>query len=97
MVNIYVAYTAPINPAGLTPVLNVPQIWKGLQRKVRKATEFVPAIVECKVLEENEGGKEIVRQVKFKEGFGPPGFVKERCVEFEPTKVSYQNHSEFWL
>jgi len=89
MVSIYVAYTAPINPAGLTPVLTVPQIWKGLQRKVRKAEEFVPAIVECDVLEGSEGGKQVIRQVKFKEGFGPLGYVKERCVEFAPTKVSY--------
>jgi hypothetical protein len=92
MVNIYVAYTAPINPSGATPVLTVPQVWKGLQRKVRHAEEFVPAIVECKVLEENDGGKEVVRQVRFMEGSGPPGWVKERCVEFEPTKVWYMRY-----
>jgi hypothetical protein len=92
MVNIYVAYTAPINPSGVTPVLNVAQIWKGLQRKVRKATEFVPAIVECEVLEENDEGREVVRQVRFKEGLGPVGWVKERCQEHAMTKVSWLKH-----
>lgn len=87
MVNIYVAYTAPINPTGATPVLTVSQVWKGLQRKVRHAEEFVPVIGECEVLEEKDGGREVIRQVKFKEGSGPPGFVRERCVEFEMTKV----------
>jgi len=87
MVNIHIAYTAPVNPSGLSPVLTSSQLWKGLQRKVRKAQDFVPAIVECEVLEEKDGGREVLRQVKFKEGSGPPGPIKERCVEFEPTKV----------
>jgi len=87
MVSIYVAYTAPVNPSGTSPVLTSSQLWQGLQRKIRRAHEFVPAIVECKVLEENDGGREVFRQVRFKEGAGPPGPVKERCVEFEPTKV----------
>jgi len=98
MVNIYVAYTAPINPSGAIPGLTISQVWKGLQRKVRKATEFVPVILECEVLEENNGGREVIRQVKFKEGMGPPGWVKERCEEFDLTKVSLLNGMNFkWV
>jgi len=87
MVNIHVAYTAPVNPSGLSPVLTTSHLWQGLQRKVRNAPDFVPAILKCEVLEENDEGTEVLREVTFKEGFGPPGPVKERCVEFKPTKV----------
>jgi len=86
MVNIHVAYTQPINPPSATPVLTRSQIWKGLQRKVRSATEFVPVIVSCKVV--SEEGSVVTREVGFKEGFGPPK-VREVCKEYAPTKVSF--------
>jgi hypothetical protein len=56
MVNINLAYTSPINPSGASPILTQPQIWAGLQRKIRFAQEFVPVIESCEVLEEDEQG-----------------------------------------
>jgi hypothetical protein len=87
MVNLYIAYTQPVNPEGTTPVLTKDQVWAGLQRKVRNAPEFVPAIVSCEVLKEE--GNIVTRQVVFKEGFGESDGkpVKEVCKEYAPTKV----------
>ncbi|KAK4940073.1 hypothetical protein LTR66_014951, partial [Elasticomyces elasticus] len=90
MVNINVAYTAAINPPGVTPVLTVPQLWVGLQRKVRDAPAFVSAILACEVLEDKDG--EVLREVQFdkKSGKGgPDGKVQERCIMFEPMKVDF--------
>lgn len=89
MVNVHVAYTQPINPAGASPVLTEAQIWQGLERKVRFAQEFVGAIESTDVLEERNGGKEVVRIAHFKPGFGgEQGAAKETCRLYEPTKVS---------
>jgi hypothetical protein len=87
MVNLYIAYTRPVNPLGATPTLTRAHLWKGLQRKVRNAHEFVPAIVSCEVL--SEDGNIVTRNVVFKEGFGESGGkpFKEVCKEYEPTKV----------
>jgi Domain of unknown function (DUF1857) len=88
MVAIHSAYTAPINPAGATPVLTRTQIWKGLQRKIRRAQDFVPVITECKVIEEK--GNEVVREARFSVD-GIPGqsakTIREVCRSYEPTKV----------
>ena len=86
MVNRYIAYTQPVNPAGASPILTKPQLWAGLQRKVRHAEEFVPVIVSCEVL--GEEANVVTRQVVFQEGFGnSKGPIKEVCKEYEPTMV----------
>jgi len=88
MVTIAYAYTAPINPANATPVLNRDTVFSGLRRKVRLAQEFVPVIASCDVV--SEDGNVVTREVVFKDGAGPPGRVKEVCVERYPTKVDFQ-------
>lgn len=91
MTTINLAYTAPINPAGATPVLSEDQIWIGLKRKVRRAQEFVPVIVACEVL--SEEGNTVVRQATFKsedptkETDDP---VKEVCVHLPPSRVDFK-------
>ena len=90
MVTIYVAYTQQINPAGVTPVLTRAQIWAALERKVRRAQDFVPVISECKVLEDKDNV--VVREAKFITGQdGIPGqegkTIREVCKLYEPTKV----------
>jgi len=86
MVTIHCAYTEPINPSGATPILTRDQIWKGLQRKIRQAQDFVPVIEATDVLEEKEG--EVTRVAHFKGMHGqPPREVKEVCRWFYPTKV----------
>lgn len=86
MVVINCAYTEQINPQGVSPVLSRDQIWKGLQRKIRKAQDFVPVIESCEVLEEKEN--EVIREAQFKEMNGqPPHKVREVCKSYYPTKV----------
>ena len=86
MVTINCAYTEQINPTGATPVLTRDQIWKGLQRKIRKAQDFVPIITGCDVLEEKEN--EVIREAHFMERPGvPASSVREVCKSYYPTKV----------
>ena len=89
MVNVHVAYTQPINPAGASPVLTEAQVWQGLQRKIRHAQEFVVAAIgSTDVLEERDDGREVVRIAHFNPGYGgEKGSAKETCRSFEPTKV----------
>ncbi|KAF5567873.1 hypothetical protein FNAPI_447 [Fusarium napiforme] len=93
MVNINLAYSAPINPSGASPILSEAQIWNGLRRKVRKAHEFVAPILECEVLseEQTELSTKVTRQVVFgKEARGSNGnVVKEVVYEFAPTRVDF--------
>lgn len=86
MVTINCAYTEQINPAGATPVLTREQVWKGLQRKIRKAQDFVPVIEACDVIEEKDN--EVVREAHFKavQGFEKKT-VREVCKSYYPTKV----------
>jgi len=97
MATIHVAYTAPLNPSGASPVLSRARVWKGLQRKVHRAQDFLPVIEACRVVEETEGGSVVVREATFKkadEGAGVPEaqrgkVVKEVCRLFEPVKVDF--------
>ncbi|KAF3038885.1 hypothetical protein E8E11_003119 [Didymella keratinophila] len=86
---IHLSYTSKINKPGDSPVLTVPQIWAGLQRKVRYAQEFVPVIESCTVLEEREDGT-VVRDVKFKEGAGPKPQARETVREYYPSWVDFE-------
>lgn len=99
MVTFNIAYTAPVNPAGATPALGVQQVWAGLQRKVRRAQDFVPIIEECAVLSEETDGRtgnlKVVREVRFKAGFEPAAaaggaLVRETCVHFAPRRVDFE-------
>jgi len=96
-VTINLAYTAPINPAGASPVLTQAQVWAGLQRKVRRAFEFVPIIKTCNILSEENAPTTkqhtIVREVQFAPGQGPKAGgqpVKETCLHFPPCRVDFQ-------
>lgn len=86
MVVVHCAYTEQINPAGAAPVLTRDQIWRGLQRKVRRAQDFVPVIEGCDVIEDK--GNEVVRVAHFKAmGDRPAMKVQETCRSYYPTKV----------
>ena len=92
MVTINLAYTAPINPSGATPVLTESQVWTGLKRKVKRAYEFVPVITACEV--ESEEGDTVVRRATFQAGFtgpdSPARTVREVCVHMEPSRVDFK-------
>jgi hypothetical protein len=93
MVVINLAYSAPINPSGATPVLTEAQIWNGLKRKVRHADEFVAPIIDCDVIseEQTETGTKVTRQVRFDKGTrgDQNELVKEIVYEFEPSRVDF--------
>lgn len=81
MVTINVAYTAPINPPSTSPVLTLPQVWAGLERKVRAGQDFVGAIVSTDVIgekmDQQKGCMVVTREVVFKER--PEEKVREVC------------------
>jgi len=85
-----IAFTAPINPPGATPVLTYSQIWAGLEKKIRAGQDFVGgAIVSTDVISESttEYGQPVtVREVVFAEGNRR---VQEKCIALEPMKVEF--------
>lgn len=87
MVTINCAYTEAINPPGSSPTLTRSQVWKGLQRKIRHAQDFVPVIENTEVLEEKEN--EVTRLAYFK---GKKEGVKEVCKSYD----LYPIHRAFW-
>ncbi|KAI0023730.1 hypothetical protein F4780DRAFT_20342 [Xylariomycetidae sp. FL0641] len=91
MVTINLAYTAPINPAGSAPVLNQAQVWAGLEKKVRRAQDFVPVIEACAVLAETtlpSGDLQVQREVRFRGREEDP--VHEVCTHFAPCRVVFE-------
>ncbi len=96
MPTIHLSYTSPINPPSTTVTLRTPQIWAGLQRKVRFAQEFVPVIESCTVLEERDDGT-VVRDVVFKPGAGPKPRAREVVKEFWPSWVCFPIFSICYL
>ena len=86
MVTINVAYTQPVNPPGVEPILTREQLWNAMDMKVRRAHEFVPVFSDCKVLEEHDNV--VVRQTTLKPMEGRPGKTqKETCKLYKPVKV----------
>jgi len=87
----YVAFTAPINPSGVTPVLTLQQIWTALQHKIVAAEKFVGgAILSTDVLSKSTDsvGRVVTeREVVFREGNRR---VHESCTEFPQMKVEFR-------
>ncbi|KAK7511151.1 uncharacterized protein IWZ02DRAFT_385866 [Phyllosticta citriasiana] len=73
-------------PSPSFPRLTHAHLWAGLQRKVRRAQDFVPAITACEVESEEQGGRVVQRWVRFREGRE----VRERCVAVGGWKVDFQ-------
>lgn len=95
MVILNLAYTAPINPSGASPALSPAQVWAGLQRKVRRAYEFVPVITSCDVVSEEtiDIGLRVVRNVVFTPEASPKkdgSPVKEVCIHHAPTRIDFE-------
>ncbi|KAK3841798.1 MAG: hypothetical protein J3R72DRAFT_491109 [Linnemannia gamsii] len=78
------SFTTPVNPPGAEPVLTRPQVWAGLQRKVRHADEFVPMIYTCEVV--SEEANVVTRVITFENGKAP---IREVCTEYEPSRVEF--------
>ncbi len=87
----YVAYTAPINPAGASVQLTLDHIWPLLERKIRAAEDFVGGtIASTDVLSRSTtaaGQPVTVREIVFHVGNRR---VREECVEYWPMKVEFR-------
>ncbi|CAI7672639.1 unnamed protein product [Penicillium manginii] len=85
-----VAFTAPINPPGTTP-LSLSQVWAGLLLKIRSAETFVAAAIESTdVISEStdsQGNSVTTREVLFRE---TQKKVKEVVTAFETCRVEFQ-------
>jgi hypothetical protein len=85
-----IAFTAPINPPGHSPVLTVDQIWNGLLLKIRSAETFVSAAIQStKVVSESyddNGNPVTVREVLFRES---QKTVQETVTAFEAGRVEF--------
>ncbi|KAK3113825.1 hypothetical protein LTR53_008497 [Teratosphaeriaceae sp. CCFEE 6253] len=88
MVVINCAYTEAINPDGASPVLKQEQIWRGLQRKIRHAQDFVPVIEGTDIVEDK--GDEVTRIAHFRTmGEDAAHSEKEVCKSYYPTRVDF--------
>ncbi|KAI1323788.1 DUF1857-domain-containing protein [Xylariaceae sp. FL0255] len=88
------AYTAPINRPGASPVLTQAQVWEGLKMKVKRAQEFVSAIKTCEVHGEETlptGNLQVTRTVSFAPtaSHGAHTTAKEVCVHYAPCRVVF--------
>ncbi|EDU47059.1 DUF1857 domain containing protein [Pyrenophora tritici-repentis] len=99
MPQINLSHTTPINPPSATPPLTAPQLWAGLQRKIRFAQEFVPVIESCTVLSEEpassssafgSSGTVVTREVIFKKGLAPKPQAKEVVTSYWPSWVEFE-------
>ncbi|UKZ74693.1 hypothetical protein TrVFT333_002363 [Trichoderma virens FT-333] len=86
-----IAFTAPINPVGASPVLKREQIWAGLLLKIRSAETFVPqAIQSTTVISESTdastGNPATVREVVFR---NDQRKVIETVTAYEPSRVLF--------
>lgn len=85
-----IAFTAPINPPGKTP-LSRNQVWIGLLLKIRSAETFVPQAIEAtEVLSETTdpvtSNAVTVREVLFRE---TQTKVRETVTAFEKCRVDF--------
>ncbi|EEA28693.1 hypothetical protein TMatcc_002953 [Talaromyces marneffei ATCC 18224] len=86
-----IAFTAPINPPGASPVLKKEQVWAGLLLKTRSAETFIPnAIESTTVISENEdastGNIVTIRDVVFRENQKK---VKETVTAYKDARVDF--------
>lgn len=90
MVTVNVAHTAPVNPASTTSKLSISQLWVALERKARKAEDFVDAIAKTELLEEPRESF-VKRKVVFRPHPGMPDSVVEDVTLYKPSRVRLLN------
>jgi hypothetical protein len=72
-----------VNPQGVTPVLSVEQMWRGLVMKAENALPFVHAMESCRVLETYPDG--FLREIKLR-----GVMMKERITFTPPVEVYFE-------
>ncbi len=83
MVKVYAARTLPVNPPEAPFVLTRNALWEALQRKIRNATEFVPAMKSCTVV--SDENNVVVRDCLLEHQSGDLRNMREEV-------TSYGNH-----
>ncbi|KAL5354341.1 hypothetical protein ACLOAV_000430 [Pseudogymnoascus australis] len=86
-----IAFTAPINPPGATPVLKRAEIWAGLLLKIRSAETFVAAAIQSTAVISESTNKSTqnsvtVREVVFREDQRK---VKETVTAYKDCRVDF--------
>lgn len=86
-----IAFTAPLNPDGASPILNEAQVWAGLLLKIKSAETFVPkAIQSTKVISEHSdpvtGNAVTVRDIVFVENNRK---VTETVTAYKPSRAIF--------
>ncbi|KAJ5598195.1 hypothetical protein N7537_008279 [Penicillium hordei] len=86
-----IAFTAPINPAGVSPKLRQDQIWAGLRLKIRSAETFVPKAIQSTTvisdsIDPTTGNEVTVREVVFVEDQRK---VQETVTAYEPSRAVF--------
>ncbi|KAJ5726770.1 uncharacterized protein N7483_008127 [Penicillium malachiteum] len=86
-----IAFTAPLNPTGASPILNEGQIWRGLLLKIKSAETFVPnAIQSTTVVSEGSdpetGNPVTVRDITFVENKRK---VRETVTAYKPSRAVF--------
>lgn len=85
-----IAFTAPVNPPGSTPVLTRDQIWAGFLIKIRSAETFVPAgIQSTSVISQSidqNGNPVTVREVIFRENQRK---VEETVTAYKDSRIDF--------
>ncbi|KAK2737125.1 hypothetical protein FQN57_000464 [Myotisia sp. PD_48] len=86
-----IAFTAPINPPGATPVLKHDQVWAGLLLKIRSAETFVSSAIEStsvisESIDPSTQNLVTVREVIFREGNRK---VQETVTAYEDCRVDF--------
>lgn len=86
-----IAFTAPINPAGASPILKTEQIWAGLLLKIRSAETFVPGAIQSTTVvsestDPSTGNPVTIREVVFRENQRK---VTETVTAYEPSRVVF--------
>lgn len=86
-----IAYTAPINPPGETP-LTRDQVWAGLLLKIRSAETFLPSAIEStevlsESVEPSTGNAVTIREIVFCE---TKTRIQETVMAFEPCRVDFE-------
>lgn len=86
-----IAFTAPINPPGATPILKKEQVWAGLLLKTRSAETFIPNAIESTTVlseskDESTGNLITVREVLFRED---QRTVKETVTAYKDVRVDF--------
>lgn len=86
-----IAFSAPINPPGVTPVITREQVWAGFLLKIRSAETFIPNAIESttvisEIEDPSSGNPVTVREILFR---ATGKIIKETVTAYKDTRVDF--------